>query len=319
VSDPKTDVDTASLITPGRLLAQLAGFAVGVALLVWIIIKAIGEGDWYRIAQAGPWLLAALIGCTLISTLVNGATFWVTVQPLKRIRFWDMQRVNFVSNMLNYAPIRLGAIARLFYHLRVDGLSLLQVGAWFSLIGYTLLLGVASCVLATIVRDRLDFIWGVLVGGQLILGGIMIRVVVNLPLIVRYGRGIDQMATDHRALWGAIALRVADLAAFMGRMGVAALILDIHLPAAHILALSLVALMASLIPFGRVGFREFCVAAAAQRLSMLAGEVEANMNQLALVESAGEALVFIPLGATVLVWFRHRCHLGKRADAGDGA
>ena len=164
----------------------------------------------------------------------------------------------------------------------------------------------AACVVATIVRDRVDVIWGLLVAGQIVLGGITLRGMVNLPLVARYGRGIDQMANDRWSLWGALALRMVDLSAFTGRMGIAALILEISLPTAHVVVLAMVALLASLIPFGRVGFREFCVAAAAHRLSMLAGDVEANMNQLALVESAGEALVFIPLGLMTLLWFRRR-------------
>ncbi len=306
MKDPKTNDDAASLMTPRKLLLQLTGFAVGVALLAWIIVKAIEEGDWHRIAEANPLLVAGLLGCSLTSAVANGAIFWITVRPLRHLRFWDLQRLNVAANMLNYAPVRLGALSRVLYHLRVDRLSLLQVGAWFSLVLYTLVLCVAACVVATIVRDRVDVIWGLGVAGQIVLGGITLRGMVNLPLVARYGRGIDQMANDRWSLWGALALRMVDLSAFTGRMGIAALILEISLPTAHVVVLAMVALLASLIPFGRVGFREFCVAAAAQRLSMLAGDVEANMNQLALVESAGEALVFIPLGLMTLLWFRRR-------------
>lgn len=315
MSDREPNTTTASLLTPRKLVIQLVGFVVGVGLLVWIIVKAIGEGHWDRLAGAGPWLIAALLGCTLISSFLNGSIFWITVGPLRRIRLWDLQRLNVVANMLNYAPVRLGAIARVLYHLRVDGLSLLQIGAWFGLIAYILVLGVASCVIATFVRDRVDWIWAGLVAGQLLLGGIMIRVVVSHPLIIRHGRGIDQMANDSWSLWGGLGLRVVDLGAFTARMAVAAAILDIHLPASHVLVLAMVALAASLIPFGRLGFREFCVAAAAQRLSMLTSDVEANMNQLALVESAGEALVLIPLGAIFLLWFRNRYRRAAPANS----
>ena len=310
MSDQPIDGDARALLSPTKLLTQLLGFAVGLALLAWIIYKAIGEGDWNRIAGANPWLVAALLGCTLISTLLNGATFWITIQSVKGIRFWDMQRLNVVANMLNYAPVRLGSIARVLYHLRVDGLNLLQVGAWFSLVGYVLVLGVAACLLATIARPDVDWGWWLLVIGQLLLGGLAVRFFSGLPFIVRHGRGIDRMVGDRRSLWGAILFRIADLGAFTGRMAVAAAILGIGLSAAQVVVLALVALAAGLIPFGRVGFREFCVAAMGHQLSMFADDLDANMNQLALVESAGEALVFIPVGALLMHWYRKRWRCG---------
>ena len=300
------DEDTKALFSPGKLLMQLAGFAVGAALLAWIIFGAIGEGDWSRLVHADPMLLAALLACTLVSAGLNGASFWVTVGPIRRIPFADMQRINLVANMLNYAPVRLGAIARVLYHVRVDGLSLLQIGAWFSLLGYVMVLGIASCVVATLVRFQVDWIWGLLVGAQMMLGILTIRVFSGVPLIVKHGRGLDRIIGDRGVMWSAAGLRIADLAAYTVRMAAAAAILDIELTLSQIVVLAIVALSASLIPFGRVGFREFCVAAVAHRLHMLGSDVDANMNQLALVESAGEALVFLPLGIVLLPWFRRR-------------
>ena len=300
------DEDTKALFSPAKLLMQLAGFAVGAALLAWIIIGAIGEGDWSRLVHADPVLLAVLLGCTLFSAGLNGASFWVTVGPIHRIPFADTQRINLVANMLNYAPVRLGAIARVLYHVRVDGLSLLQIGAWFSLLGYVMVLGIASCVVATLVRFEVDWIWGILVGAQMMLGILTIRVFSGVPLIVKHGRGLDRIIGDRVVMWSAAGLRIADLAVYTLRMAVAAAILDINLSLPQIVVLAIVALTASLIPFGRVGFREFCVAATAHRLHMLGSDVDANMNQLALVESAGEALVYIPLGIVLLPWFRRR-------------
>ena len=307
------------MLSPAKIAVQLLGFAIGLALLAWCIKGAIEKGGWDKLAHASPALVAAMLGCTLLSAFINGSTFWITVQALKPVRFWDMQRLNLVANMLNYAPIRLGAIARVLYHLRVDRLGLLQIGGWFAFIGYALALGVGSCLLATLARDRVDWIWAALVLGQMVLGGLLIRVFVGNRLLARYGQGVDLILADRRALWGAIGLRLVDLAAYSGRMAVAMSILGIVLPTSHIIILALVALSASLIPFGRLGFREFCVAVAAQRLSLLASEVESNMQQLALVESAGEALIFIPLGAIALLWYRRRWREAPGASAASQA
>lgn len=289
-----------------KIVAQLLGWSVGLGLLGWIIYRAVLSGDWEKLAAADPLLIAALLGCTAISAVINGTGFWISIQSIRHVRWTDMQLLNLVGNMLNYAPIRLGALARVAYHHRVDRLGLLQIGAWFALIVYILFLGVGACLVATLVHDTFDIVWIAIVVGIMVMGGIATQAVVAHPLIVKHGRGIDRMTRDHRALWGLVALRLADIAAFTARMAVALYILDIHLPLTHIVVLAVVALAAGLIPFGKVGFREFCVAIVAARLAASTDEVELPWEQLALIESAGEALVFIPAGIFALLWYRKR-------------
>lgn len=303
------------LLSPRKLVMQAIFWIIGLALLGWIVYRAIQTGDWNKIAAADPLLIVALIGCTVFSSLLNGTAFWVTIQSVRRVRWTDMQLLNLVGNMLNYAPIRLGALARVVYHHRVDRLGLLQIGAWFALIGYILALGVGSCLLATLIYDQFDLIWVMLVIGQMILGGIATQVIVGHPLIVQHGRGIDRMARDHRALWGLIVLRIVDIAAFTGRMAIALHMLDIHLPLSHVVVLAVVALASSLIPFGRVGFREFCVAIVAARLGSTADDVTLPWEQLALIESAGEAILFIPAGIVAMLWYRKRWREAGDANA----
>ena len=67
--------------------------------------------------------------------------------------------------------------------------------------------------------------------------------------------------------------------------------------------LAVVAVLANLIPFGRVGFREFAVAMAAAQLFSSDTTFDVPWEMLALFESAGEAAVFIPLGGILLIWF----------------
>lgn len=314
MSDLRDVPEARALLSPRRLAIQVMGFVVGAVLLAWIIRLAVREGDWRRIAQAPPLLVAALLGCTLVSTLLNGTSFWVTVRPIRRLRFGDLQRLNVLANMLNYAPIRLGAIARVVYHMRVDGLPLLAIGAWFAFVAAILFLGVGSALVATLARERVDWIWALLVAGQMVLGVLIFRVMAAFPLAARYGQGLDRMVRDPLTIWSAMALRAADLGAYTGRMASAAAILGIDLSAGNVVVLAMVALAASLIPFGRLGVREFCVAAAGHRLSMGTGDVESRINQLALVESAGEALVFLTLGLMLLPWLLRRLKAGRRQE-----
>lgn len=306
-------------LTPRKIALQVIGWLAGIALLAWVIHGAVqqgggdgapgapGEGGgWQRIRDADPWLIAALLGCTLASAIFNGTAFWITIQPIRRVRWWDMQVLNLVANMLNYAPVRLGALLRVVYHLRVDRLTLLQIGAWFALIAYLLLLGIGACLLATLLHERIDLVWLAIVIGVMVAGAGAARFFAGNRLVARYGRGVDQVVCFSPGLWGAVVLRLLDLAAFAGRMWAAVAILGLAMSPADTIVLAMVALAADLVPFGKLGFREFCVAAAAARLSMQSADIDAAFKQLALIDSAGQALVYLPLGALAMLAMRGR-------------
>ena len=312
---------TKSLLSTRKLITQLVGFALGLALLGWCISKAIeggGEG-WQKLQQANPMLIAGLVGCTLVSLAVNGAIFWIVVRPVHPVRLDHMQYLNLVTSVLNYAPIRAGLIARVAYNLRVDRMPLLLIGGWFTAIGYTLMLTLGAVVMATIISalwhdgaPRFDALWFVLLGAQLAIGGVLTRMILGTPVAQRVGKGMDRMLRQPAALWGAIALRLADVAAYAGRMGCAAAILGLNLSLTQVLLLAIAAIAVSLNPLGRVGYREVGVAFFASYLGMSGENFDAARNQLALIESAGEAVISIPLGSVSLLWYRHRWMKAKR-------
>ena len=108
-----TSINDAHLLSPRRLIVQLVGFVIGAALLIWCIKLAIGGGDWSKLRDANAGLLSLLLGCTCVSLFINGSTFWLTAQPVARLPFWDLQRLNLACNLLNYAPIRVGSLGPL--------------------------------------------------------------------------------------------------------------------------------------------------------------------------------------------------------------
>lgn len=310
-------INESPLLSTKKVIVQLIGFAIGISLLVWCIKLAIDGGDWSKLADADPLLIAALLGCTCISLFINGLTFWITAAPIKPLNLWDMQRLNLACNLLNYAPIRAGAIARVLYHMRVDKLSFLQVGAWFAAIAYIMAIGVGACLVATIIRVNIDWVWALIVIGLLIFGGLITRLIISQSIFAKYGMGADKILLNHKAYWGATVLRIIDLGAFIGRMAAAVAILDLtdQLQTHHLVILAIVAFAARLVPLGRVGFAEFAVTAIAARLATLGMEdstIDAVINesgpwaQLALIESAGEALILIPAGVIALFWLRKR-------------
>jgi hypothetical protein len=314
------------LLTRRRIITHAIGFLVGLALLAWCITVAIENGDWSRLRQADAGLVALLLGCTLLSLMINGLIFWATIRPVQPLRAADLQWLNLAASLLNYAPVRAGALTRIVYHLRIDRMPLLRLGAWFAAIALILVIAVGSCLAATLVRPRIDLAWAALVIGLLAAGGVAARVLCGHRLVARHGRGIDTMIRHRWSFWGAAGMRLADLAAFSGRMAAAAAILGLSVDGHVIVILAVVAFSASLIPFGRVGFREAAVAVVAARLDAAAGRAATaapgsaeaagdaetfrqaveGWTQLSLVESAGEAAVVIPLGLLALLWLRRR-------------
>jgi hypothetical protein len=299
----------------GKLIVHLLGFAVGASLLGWCVYVAVNQGDWTRLANASPVAIVLLIASSLVSQLANGTTFWVTIRPVRRLTWPDMMMLNMLANLLNYAPLRLGALARVAYHLRVDRLPLLTIGAWFTCIAWFLVMGVGACAAATIARPHLDWLWALLLIGQMALFGALTRAFAGYHIVARIGYGAPQILTSPAALWGGLALRVVDIAAYVGRMTAAMMIVDIAMPATHVVLLALVAIIANLIPFGRLGFREMAVTIAALRLSEMGmdasgmeefGGDSGMWAQLALIESAGEAIVAVPAGLAAVHWFRKR-------------
>ncbi len=311
---------TERLVSTRRLIGQLIGFLIGAALLAWCVRIAVKGGDWSRLTDADWRLVALIIGCTIVSLMANGATFWLLIRPIKPMSMLDLQWLNVACNLLNYAPIRAGAITRTAYHLRVDRMPLLQIGAWFASIIVIFVLVLGACVVATLVSPRIDVVWALLAIGQIVVGVWLVRTFVAHRFVARFGQGADRMLGQTPILAGVVGLRIVDLAAFVGRMGAAAAILGLDLEPDRLVILAIVAAAARLVPFGRVGFAEAAVAAVAVRLNLdqasLAQMLEQTgpWAQLALIESAGEAIVFIPGGAITLFWLRRRW----RQAAADG-
>ena len=299
----------------GKLIAQSVGFAIGAALLGWCVYVAVKQGDWSRLANAKPGSIALLVTASIVSLVVNGTTFWVTIRPVRPLGWRDLMLLNMLANLLNYAPLRLGAITRVAYHVRIDRLAILTIGAWFTCIGWLLAVGVGSCAAATVIRPQLDGWWALLILAQLALCGVLTHFFVGHSTFARLGPSANKIFRAHAALWIGLALRVIDITAYIARMTAAMMILDIAMPASHVVLLALVAIIANLIPFGRLGFREMAVTMVALRLSTLgmdgaaleefAGET-GMWAQLALIESAGEAIVAIPAGLAAVPWFRAR-------------
>ncbi|MDA0294450.1 MAG: hypothetical protein O3A19_07645 [Planctomycetota bacterium] len=291
-----------------RLVLQLLGFVVGLALVAWCIRGALegGEAGWEKFKEADPGLIAAMIGCSLASVIANGAIFFATIRPVHREGFMVLQGVNLVSSLLNYAPIRLGVMSRYFYHVRVDRFSILFVTGWIVVVGITVVAVMGAAVGATFLQPQPGMAWALMFLAPLIGLILALPILARLPLVRRFTRGGEAMLTNRGWIATAFSLRAFDLGMWAIRLGIAASILGIDLPTGDVLLLAITALVVSLNPLGRLGWREAAVAILAAQLAapgLGTSELDATFKQLALLESAAEASITIPLGVVALVWW----------------
>ena len=321
MTSPESSESSApSVFAPKRVAIQLVGFVIGIGLLAWCIHGAWPKNDeemegWTRLRDAPPLLLAGLLGLTALSALINGSMFAVSVKPLRPLPAWDLQRLNLLGNLLNYAPIRLGAAMRVVYHMRIDGLTLLQVGAWFATIAGVLIVSVVAFFGALMITEGVNVMWGVIAASGLIAGTVLVSIIASRVFSRPEFSGAGVIARSGRTMSAIALLRTADIAVFVLRMTLAARILGLDLTPARLIALGIVAFASSLVPFGRIGFREAAVAATAMWLGMEEGDVAGRMAQLALLDSAGEVLFYVPAGAIFLPWLRTRfARAGTRGD-----
>ena len=302
--------ETETSVTDGKMPAvsrrrraiEIVGFLLGLGVLAWLVMIAIRDGDWRRVVEADPYLLAGLLGCTIISAILNGATFWATIRPIRRIGFFELQGVNLVATMLNYAPVRLGMISRFAWHMRVDGLRFLDVVAWFASVLVLIATAIMVFGVATAIVPDVGPGWWFLVVLGVLVAGASLSLVPRIAWIRRHGRGADRILESPFARWIGLLLRMLDVGTYAGRIAFSLAILGIEMSPSHIILLAVVALVTNLLPIGRFGFRELAVAWTASRLGS-DSVVDVPWEQLALVESGAELLIYLPLGILCAPWF----------------
>lgn len=302
-----------------RLALQIGGFVIGLALVVWCIQGAFaggGEG-WSKLKAANPWLVAGMLGCSLVSLLVNGALFWTTVRPVRHERFWPLQGINFTSGLLNYAPVRLGLFSRFLYHMRVDRMSFLFLLGWFATVTIAMAAVMGASVLATLLHPSLDIAWAVLFVTPLGLAVLVLPWIASMRLVTRFTKGGEAMLR-HRGWFSAgLVLRSVDLGMWTLRIGLAAAILDLEIGTGDILIVAVAALVTAMNPLGRIGYREAAVRLLAGYLATPTSgqDLDSTFAALAILESASEAAVTIPCGIIAILWWYPAIRRGAKTTS----
>ena len=283
---------------------QVLGFGLGIWLFWTVLQGAMQAGDFSAFREADPMLLGLMFLLSLVSSVCNAALFTSVSRPLGHHPPLSLRRMvplNFSCGALNYAPFRLGALARIAWHVRVDGMNAARVSALMAMAGgWYLLVGLAAFG-ALWLRPSAD--WGTLGLGLLLLpAGWTLGRIVIAKLPGGLFREARPMLNNPRASLECAGFRLLDVLCFTARLLVGAKILGIELGFGEGVLLAVVATFASLVPFGRLGFREAGVAGAAGAI----GGIDPGLrDQLSLLDSAAEAAAYVPLGlALSVLWLR---------------
>ena len=306
--------------TARKIILQITGFALGVALIAWCVWGAAKDPEgWQRLREASSASLIGLLLCSLASIMISGLTFWIAARPVQTLGVQDQQWINALASMLNYAPVRLGMFVRAAYAIKVDHLRAVELVAWFASVAFTFVVALAAITAGTLAWIQFGawtFFPTLIIIAML--GGFSGRWCATLRMVQKRAQGLERLITNPIALWGSIALHILDLFFATGRVLLSIQILGLQLNLAQACLISMASFAASLNPLGRLGFREAAVAFTAGALSIggLAG-MENKFQTLAVIESAGEALVAIPVGMLALypIWKRFKLSKQARAQA----
>lgn len=309
-----------------KLALQLLTFLLGVALLAYAGSIAFSKDNQVHLAklQDAPLSsLAALVGLSLASLLINGLVFWITIRPVQSVRGPGVVATNALAAFLAYAPFKLGLLLRIAIHTRRDRVPLARVGAWFASVAITILATLGTLASVCIIHRTLDVTWVALAIGALLLVG---TTIVLCSRFFAGERGLDRfgsllrpisarMATAllgsdrFRQLHSATAmlaspthvalsmgLRVLDIALQAARVPIAAGILGLSLPYTDAFLIACSSFLIGIVsPTGPVGSREVTVIKVCELLAIPEAQ---SFAIVALVVSAAEAAAYA-VGAIV--------------------
>lgn len=163
-----------------RTAVQLLAFLAGIGLLVWCVKIALNprnQEQMARLREATAGEVALILGLSAASLLVNGATFWVMLRPVKRIGPLGVLATNALATFLNYLPFKVGVLTRVLVHRERDGVPVVTTGAWFASMAAVLAAALMPPCAATLWLRRVDWAWaGVTLAGVVALSATTVAV-----------------------------------------------------------------------------------------------------------------------------------------------
>lgn len=332
-----------------RAAAQILGFLIGLALLVWCIgtaLKKENRESLAKLADASPAQIALLIALSLVVMLASGAVFRQTLRPIRKLPMLEVQAVNAIACLLALLPFKLSVVFRVLVHNRRDGVPVLTIGAWFGAVVAVILCVLIPIIGAGVWRGRgggADVLWFVTAAGGTILclttlwlkarflatergWSIAQNIYARLPFPARLRAGTPagaalldrahegvRMLASPGVVYGCAGLRLIDIGAQAARIAVAAAIVGQPIHWEHaLLAGSVFFLITAAAPSGALGARE---GGTAWIISALLPGVDFNKFAIVvLAVSATEAIVLVLSSLAALAYLRPDRLMKRRTD-----
>lgn len=316
VSPPQhTQAIPGSLSRKGKIV-QIAGFAIGIALLAWAVSLAMrGENQaaLARLKVLPLSTLAWLVLLTLTSLVLNGLMFWLTARPLwrsqhqpalmKPLPIAETIAINCIATFLSLLPFKLGLLVRSFVHVRRHGVPVSSLLAWFAMFAAM----TASVALLAggiaLLRQRVDLTWLALVAVGLAVMALTVKALAphasalarKLAQLLPFASPLTALATPAAVIAGSptafaahAALRLLDFVTFAARFSLLATALGIALSREQAMLLgSTFLLLNASAPAGSLGFADVGVAGAGVAVGLLKEQVVL----LSLVTTALQSVV----------------------------
>ncbi|MBX3390836.1 MAG: flippase-like domain-containing protein [Phycisphaeraceae bacterium] len=320
--------ETPKRMSAGRIALQVIGFAIGVALLAWCVRQAFSPGNQEQLAalrHAPPHHIAILCAANAMVLFCSGLSFYVSLHPIKKLNFWDLQATNVIATFLSYVPFKAGMLFRILVHNRRDRVPLALIGAWFGAVSIVMAITILPLFLASLAVREINGKWIAIAfftgaagysivcllawyfhgtRGMAILRAIAerfgnrARTIVRTRFVRTAHGGLDILASPGRVL-ALVAVRLVDMASQAGRFYIAGQIVGTPIPfESCVLLASMHFVVGVMSPAGTVGTREAAVVGAA---AMLGLENPPAMAGVALLVLASEAVVNATLSAFALI------------------
>lgn len=311
-----------------RLGVQIAGFALGLALLGWCVSLALSEPNragLERLRQASWGDVSLLLALSALSLVLNGLIFWATLRPARELSPADVTATNALATFLAYLPFKISLITRALVHNRRDHLPIVTIGAWMAAVAAVLAAVVGPLIVATSWRGRIDGAWaGAGIGGAAacLAGGVLLarmfagargqarlqRLAPGPARRLLHARAWEHLHAGFAMLasprWVGLSagLRAADVAVQAARFAIAARIIGSPISADEALLFSLAYFVIGVVsPSGMLGVREGGTTLLAKLMAVTASE---GYAVIALLVTVSEAVVNLAGAACAIAWLR---------------
>ncbi|MBX3378473.1 MAG: flippase-like domain-containing protein [Phycisphaeraceae bacterium] len=149
-------------ISRTKVILQGFGFLIGLALLGWCVKQAFSPDNQRQLAalrQAPVYQIAMLCSANAVVLFCSGLSFYVSLRPLRRLNFWDMQATNVIATFLSYVPFKTGMLFRILIHNRRDRVPVALIGAWFGAVSIVMAITLLPLFAASLSTREINSKW----------------------------------------------------------------------------------------------------------------------------------------------------------------